>query len=416
MKKIICALFGFLFLNTASGQDWVEVSPVPNDFRTDHSFGFALNGKGYLVTGQDYTSTYRADFYEYDPISDQWTQLPDFPGGARGYAIGDTWDGKAYFGFGSNNAQGLDDLWVFDPLTMQWTELASCPCEARTHPALVAHNGKVFVGMGGGQATMQDLKDWWIYDIATDTWSQGADLPAPRRHHPYQFAIGDYIYAGFGHNGPDIYNTWYRYDPSDDTWTQVASLPAEGRVAGTQFSWNGKGYALSGEGESHSTMPTGEFWSYDADADEWTELPPHPSNSRWAPASFIIDDEVYIINGVIYSFSPYIFSYEEPVYKFDLTSIGISATKGLSEKEYNLKVSPNPFGSSTSVSYNLKKQQKVRIDLLSSNGQLVKNIFIGEQTIGNQLVDLNVDNLPKGLYFLKIQLTEGVASTKLVIE
>jgi len=63
-------------------------------------------------------------------------------------------------------------------------------------------------------------------------------------------------------------------------------------VAGTQFSYNGFGYVLSGDGDNHGSMNTGEFWAYDPVTDTWDELPPHPEGSRWAPASFIIDGEL----------------------------------------------------------------------------------------------------------------------------
>ena len=81
-------------------------------------------------------------------LSRAFTQL----GWARGFAIGDTWDGKAYFGFGSDGRSYLNDLWVFDPADLSWTELASCPCSGRAHPALVAQNGKIVVGMGNGDS------------------------------------------------------------------------------------------------------------------------------------------------------------------------------------------------------------------------------------------------------------------------
>ena len=91
------------------------------------------------------------------------------------------------------------------------------------------------------------------------------------------------------------------YSIENEEWELLESLPGEARVAGTQFSFNGLGYVLSGDGDNHSSMETGEFWSYDPVSDSWTQLPPHPGTSRWAPASFIINGEVYLINGTTYS-------------------------------------------------------------------------------------------------------------------
>lgn len=274
-----------------------EVVSSPPDFNAHHSFGFSVNGKGYLVTGD--TGVPRKDFFQYDPVTDTWTKLDDYPGPARSYGIGVFHDGKAYLGFGYDKSnQRLNDLWVFDPTDTSWTRLTDCPCIGRSHPTLVANQGKLFMGMGN---TDSNLKDWWEYDVATDTWTQRADFPSHERHHPYQFALNNYVFAGFGHGDHGIFNDWYRYDPASDTWEPMASLPGEGRVAGTQFDYNGFGYVLSGDGSDHDAMDRGEFWRYNPAMNTWTELSPHPGNSRWAPASFIIDNYLYLFGGKVNS-------------------------------------------------------------------------------------------------------------------
>lgn len=313
MKPLALGLCALLWCAPIFSQGWTEVAPLPNGFVSNHSYGFALNGKGYLLAGES-TSGYTDEMYEYDPVADAWTALPDFPGAARGYTIGDQWNGQAWMGFGLSNSGYLNDLWMYDPSSGEWTEKASCPCSARTHPAFIAEDDKIFVGLGGGPNG--DTNDWWEYDMATDSWSQKPNFPASERHHPYQFGIDGMIYVGFGHNGPNIYNEMYRYDPSTEQWAEVASLPAEGRVAGTQFSYAGKGYALSGDGEDHSSMEEGEFWQYDPVADTWFQLPSHPGMSRWAPASFVLNDEVYLLNGM--SYDPGTFEYMETNWKLQM--------------------------------------------------------------------------------------------------
>ncbi len=339
MKKITTLVFSLFCLFQLQAQDWEEVASLPAPFNeTHHSYGFALDGMGYIVSGSTSSGSGQANFYQYNPAVGTWTALPDFPGAARSFAIGDTRDGKAYFGFGSDNFAGLNDLWVFDPTDMTWTELASCPCTARVHPALVAHNDKVFMGMGG--TSQADLKDWWEYDIASNTWSQKPDLPSEPRHHPYQFGIGDYIYAGFGHGNGFISNEWFRYDPVAETWLQMETLPAEGRVAGTQFSFNDKGYVLSGHGDNHDYMETGEFWSYDPELNEWEALPAHPGQSRWAPASFLLNGEIYLINGLTNDTKNYKFTLEENVSTIDLL-----------EDETNFLAFPNPFNTALNLQW-----------------------------------------------------------------
>ncbi|MDO7740853.1 MAG: hypothetical protein MUP94_04170, partial [Flavobacteriales bacterium] len=311
--------------NTLFAQSWTSVEPLPDNFRSDHSYGFSIDGIGYLVAGQT-NNGYSDAFYSYDATADAWTALEDFPGDARGYAIGDDWDGKAWFGFGQGTNGILNDLWVFDPATGSWEEKASCPCDARMHPAFVAIDDHIYVGLGNSASG--DLNDWWEYDMESDTWSEKPAFPDTQRHHPYQFGIDGQVYVGFGHHNTEIFNEWYRYDPAGESWMEMTTLPDQGRVAGAQFAHDGMGYALSGDGEGHTSMPTGEFWQFDPLNDSWMQWPSHPGMSRWAPSSFVINNEVYLINGM--SMDPGTFDYMDTNWKLAMTP-AISHDAGISE-------------------------------------------------------------------------------------
>lgn len=112
-------------------QGWIKLNAPPPNL-THHAYGFSFNEKGYLVGGNiggETSSTYSKAFYEYNPTTDEWTQLDDYAGPARGFGIGDQWNGKAYYGFGITNGEKLlSDLWEYDPSTQEWKQLADCPC------------------------------------------------------------------------------------------------------------------------------------------------------------------------------------------------------------------------------------------------------------------------------------------------
>ena len=308
MKQLLFSTLYITLIVTTSAQTWTEVSSLPNNASSrNNPVTFSLNGYGYVATGyynQNRELRYLNDVLKYDPNSDEWTTLDTFPGPARGFSYGVTTGGKAYMGFGLTSqfdsarmgyvSAYLDDLWSFDPETEEWKELASCPCEPRYHPAFIATEDKLFVGLGS--SGIGNLRDWWEYDIATDTWSEKPKFPGVKRHHPYFFGIDSLVYAGFGH-GAGIYKDFYAYNPKTEDWTRISDLPAEGRVAGTQFTYDGKGYALSGQGEDHLNLDKGEFWEYDATLDQWTDLPAHPGTGRWAPGSFLIGDTLYLTSG-----------------------------------------------------------------------------------------------------------------------
>lgn len=381
-KSVIAILLLSVSPFLSFSQSWEPATPPP-DFLTDHSYGFAIDDIGYLVAGTTEFEGPTDAFLQYDPGTDSWTVLDSFPGAARGYGIGDVWDRKAYFGFGVSVDSILKDLWVFDPDSMRWSQLTSCPCEPRLHPAFVANNGKIFVGLGNNSTG--NLNDWWEYDISTDQWSQKPAFPDTPRHHPYQFAVGDYVYTGLGH-GNGIFREWYRYDPALEEWLRMADIPGEGRVAGAQFSYEGIGFVLSGDGDDHSSMETGEFWSFDPVLDAWTQLPPHPGPSRWAPSSFIIDGVVYLFNGTAW-FNATGNVYQSEAYKFDLDALISSSSTPKRNSSFTLY--PNPASS------------LVRLDLVPEEYDMIRvysatNLLLYTSFQKDGLIDVSV--LPGGLY------------------
>lgn len=265
-------------------QGWQQLGDPP--FLTDHSYGFGFEGKAYVIQGNSGNP-----LWEYDPVADTWTRIGDFPGPARAIAVGDDWDGKYYYGFGSGgNAGFYSDLWVFDPVDKSFTELPSCPCVGRSHPALIAHNDKIM--MGTGSSFDGNINDWWEYDIITQVWTQKQDIPE-RRHHPFFFSIDNTVYLGGGHR-----NSWFQYNLDTEELIPIDNTP-QGRVAGTQFSYGGRGYVLAGDDADHVHVPDFEtFMVYDPQTEEWDYLPPLPNGSRWAPSSFLIDNMLYYFDGL----------------------------------------------------------------------------------------------------------------------
>ena len=300
MKKLLFLII-FIPLLCVS-QTWESVNNFPFT-GVHHPVTFSYGDDAYVITGSNTDNVYK-----YNSITDSWTQLNSFPGGVRGYAYGVAVNDKAYIGFGSDSSSTHpNDWWEYDITNNSWSQLAPFPGAGRDHPAMVNVGDKIFVGCGSN-ASSTGLSDWWEYDITNNTWLQKTGIPANGRHHPYFFGIGNYAYVGFGHgsvSGPGsnpnsslfIYNDFYRYDPTNDSWQMMSQFPSQARVAGTQFSYQGKGYILSGDGDSHYPLAQGEFWEYNPLTDTWAQLPSNPGNSIWAPGSFIIGCNVYFLLG-----------------------------------------------------------------------------------------------------------------------
>ena len=406
MRNFTLTLLILMLISPLYAQEWQQLNDPP--FFRHHSNGFGFNGKGYIFegvfesTGPDAVSN---ELWEYSPDTDTWVRLSDFPGPGRAIAIGDDWNGKYYYGFGSKggfNGQYFNDLWVFDPVDTSFTELPACPCIGRAHPAFVAHNDKIF--MGSGTSQLGDLKDWWIYDMVTQEWSRGPDIPGVIRHHPFQFAMDEFIYVGGGHA-----INWIRYNPADDSWSTIDGYP-RGRVAGSQFSYDGKGYVLGGDDRFHNNVgPLQSFMRYDPLTDDWTELEPLPNGSRWANSSFIIDSDLYFFGGISESFPS-----DSSMWVFDLATIDppVSTNEAFENGKEQVQVFPNPFQDKI----NLKKLDNNIQDSYSVSITNAQGMLIYQQegfTFENEIF---LEEAQSGVYFLTLRNESSVLSYKIMKE
>ncbi len=398
MKRQLLFHVCLLSVNFLFAQTWEPMASLPGgtaDAR-HHPVTFSVDGYGYLLAGS-VNGEAANDFMRYDALTDTWGTLPDFPGAARSFSYGTSRGTKAYVGFGGADGVAYDDLWEYDTETETWTQLTDCPCAARYHPAFIQLDDKIYVGLGNNSA---NLKDWWEYDIPTDTWTEKDDLPGPPRHHPFYFGIDSIAYVGFGHGNSiedtlQIYNDFYQFDPSTDEWTQLTDFPGEGRVAGTQFDYNGKGYILSGDGDNHSFMEEGEFWEYEPQIDEWTQLTSHPGSSRWAPGNFVIDNYVYFMCGLSDV------QLESDMMRFELEPPPTSTTEFTATP---ISVFPNPARSFITITNDITLFSAIR--LVNTYGQLV-------QTVTSRQV--RVDQLPSGMYYLQFFKDELMYTKKIMI-
>ncbi|HPB13535.1 MAG: galactose oxidase [Bacteroidales bacterium] len=74
--------------------------------------GFTINGKGYLATGGMTTG---AEVWEYDPVTDLWSEKSNFEGSTRSDAVGFAIGNRGYVTMGKSSAYYFDDIWAFDP-------------------------------------------------------------------------------------------------------------------------------------------------------------------------------------------------------------------------------------------------------------------------------------------------------------
>lgn len=159
---------------------WTQVANVPGGDRMS-AIGFELNGEGYVGTGYrsdiGWSST---DFHKYDPATDSWTQIADVAidpiEGAlpRMESTGFGLNGKGYVVTGVTISSGdnYKDFWEYDPNTDAWIRLEDFPGTARRYMSATTLNGFAYVGLGTNGT---NFKDFWRYDLALSVIEKNID-------------------------------------------------------------------------------------------------------------------------------------------------------------------------------------------------------------------------------------------------
>jgi hypothetical protein len=84
------------------------------------------------------------------------------------------------------------------------------------------------------------------------------------------------------------------------------------------------------------------------------------------------------------------------------------------EKTIKFTSYPNPFTTTTTLTYTLSKPSKVTIRIFNTQGQLV-DMIEQEQPKGPQQIQWDADGLPAGMYYFRVQAGDMVGGGKTVL-
>ncbi|MBL0128564.1 MAG: T9SS type A sorting domain-containing protein [Flavobacteriales bacterium] len=186
---------------------WTEKTSMPGEPR-QKATAFAIGSNAYITMGvSTVTGGDMGDLLVYHQATDTWTFLNPCPGGARRYAVGFSIGNKGYIGAGSSFSGVLEtdldhttsfaDFWEFDPATEQWTPRADVGAIFEKGVAF-SIGDKGYVGTGGyGFLAHDDFKE---YDPVADTWTPKQVYGGGPRGAAVGFAIGAKGYIGTGYD------------------------------------------------------------------------------------------------------------------------------------------------------------------------------------------------------------------------
>jgi hypothetical protein len=76
---------------------------------------------------------------------------------------------------------------------------------------------------------------------------------------------------------------------------------------------------------------------------------------------------------------------------------------------------PNPFNSSTTISYSLPSSDLVTIDIYDILGRKITRLFSGNQLAGEHRATWDAAGIPSGLYFARLESGEGIEAVKMLL-
>jgi len=284
MKRILL-LFALSISNFAMSQDWIQLASRDANGRY-WAASFTADGKVYTGTGKEAFSDLnpQRDMWQYDPTSDAWTQIADFPGGNREGATGFSYGNRGFMGFGSPFIQFSADLYEYLPQSDTWE--AKTPC-----PAVFAYSTGFVIGDFYYIGPENGTNKVYRYSILEDTWSTVADFPGQDRRAQVAFAANGKGYVGMGmfvFGG--VLSDFFEYDPITDTWTEIASIsPASDQSCG--FSLNGDGYVYNVGGNNKS------IYRYSVADDQWVFESSFPGDRIANATITTLDGKAYLSNG-----------------------------------------------------------------------------------------------------------------------
>jgi hypothetical protein len=226
-----------------------------------------------FVGGFQYLFSYESKFYygfqigdgneeqvgALDPVTGERGDIADFPGtpvekpvafrvGSKGYIIG-----------GAVNSVALNQFWEYDFISNQWTNKGALPGGARANAVTFVFNNKVYFGMGydylylNGQATRRYKSDWYEMDPASGVIAVSkSPFPGTKKDYINGFTVNNKFYIGTGQSGDDF----WEYNPANNKWTQKTDCPA------THSGYRNTGVFTLGNAAYFVKGDLSEFWRY----------------------------------------------------------------------------------------------------------------------------------------------------------
>lgn len=222
----------------------------------------AYVGLGYNKGSIYEESSYLRDFWRYDPTTNTWTQLADFPSKKTDAAFAFADDEHVWVGYGFNGFG--NELWAYSIADNTWEEVPRDGERPERRMSMVAATcqGRYFAGTG---FLYHGRNDFWEYVPSSNKWERKASVPGSGRHNAACAATTQAVWVMGGWHYGDSLTTGYhfqdilRYAPKTDSWERCGTIPCGPTENGVACSIGDRVYFGFGESNKYELYP---YWYY----------------------------------------------------------------------------------------------------------------------------------------------------------
>ncbi|MEO0162520.1 MAG: kelch repeat-containing protein [candidate division WOR-3 bacterium] len=397
--------------------NWVRCTDLPN--------AELSNGTGYDPVNDDIYSfggtpdggyNYHNYTFRYDPSNNSWQTMANMP--YAGDWIDATYVRGKFYIFGPYDGSVRNYTMIYDVANNSWSTGANVP-QARIAGGQVAYKDSLIYFLGGynGSAPTNNVQ---IYNTYTNTWTTGTSLPTNFMMGGVAIT-GDTIWVVGGYNGSAAYSNLYYgvINPANCeniTWNTGAALPIPNFNNGaTQMYRNGRRYLYMVGGFESAATPTAHAWEYDIDNNIWTALPDYPLTI--VRNDFLIArqgyNEIYVCGGDDNGD----WTATAQVWKLPWFVPGVSEKTGTSDIKAKFGFAPNipnPTKSAV-ITYTITQETEVLLKVFDATGREITTLVNRRESPGMKQVRWENDQLPDGIYFLRLEAEGKIATHKLVL-
>lgn len=176
-----------------------------------------------------------------------------------------------------------------------WTALQDFPGLGREEAVSFVIGDKLYVG-SGKTGNISYSRDFYAFDFLTETWSPITSLKVgEERSGAISFTNGTFGYVYGGKWSANYLNNLKRYNPTTNTWKYMAPFPSNKRIYSASFVVNDEAFIVGGNLPSNA--PYREVWKYSIPTDTWTQMNPPPFAGLEQAAACTLNGIGYLLGG-----------------------------------------------------------------------------------------------------------------------